>query len=272
MRWLLLCAPAKPGAAQVDRDGLALLEAVVPFLFRGALLLLRLLLLVLLRPPGTAAAAAAASWRPAQGALGGLQGDGEVEGLGAVLEADAERGLAALAVLHAQGEEAAAVERGLDGRGRVVVGRGGEQRAAARLVEHDVDSDLATASVVPVVAGIVAVAVVAGAGERGLDDAGAAGEDVALRGGRSARRPEPLSIGSAGVAFCCFRESSLSSQGRHITSPLAGTTVQQAPGSMSELVSSGVVVRLTCQYSYKKGRKGKLDYPYEYISRIISSI
>lgn len=142
----------KLGAAEVYCDGLALLEAVVLCLRLG--LCIRRVLALLRLPPK-----AAPSF---------LQRHGEVESVGPLLEANPQHGLTSLGVLNGDGEEAAAVDDGLDG-GAVVVGRGGEEGAGGRVLEDEVDLE-AGGSVV----GILALALV-----RSLEDAEARGEDVA---------------------------------------------------------------------------------------------
>lgn len=119
-------------AAEVDRDGLALLEAVVlGFRLLGGLCVSRVV----------AAAAAVRLFRlPAEAAPGLLQGDCEIKGLGALLEANAKNGFPALGVLDGDCEEAAAVDDGLDGAG-VEVGGCGEEGACGGVFEDEVDLD-----------------------------------------------------------------------------------------------------------------------------------
>lgn len=135
------------GAAEVYCDGLALLEAVVLCLRLGLCIsrVLALLRLPPKAPPGL------------------LQRHRQIESVGPLLKANPQHGLTSLGILNRDGEEAAAVDDGLDGAA-VVVGRSGEERAGGRIFEDEVDLD-ARSSV--------------GAFVRGLDDAEARGEDVA---------------------------------------------------------------------------------------------
>lgn len=144
---MLGSSSAELGAAEVYCDGLALLQAVVLGLRLGLAIsrVLALLRLPPKAPPGL------------------LQRHRQIESVGPFLKANPQHGLTSLGIFNSDGEEAAAVDDGLDGAA-VVVGRGGEERAGGRIFEDEVDLD-AGGSV--------------GAFVRGLDDAEARGEDVA---------------------------------------------------------------------------------------------
>lgn len=141
--------PAELGAAEVYCDGLALLQAVVLCLRLG-LAISRVLALLSL---------------PTQAPPGLLQRHRQIESVGSFLKANPQHGLTSLGILDGDGEEAAAVDDGLDGAA-VVVGRGGEERAGGRIFEDEVDLDARSS---------VGAGILVGR----LDDAEARGEDVA---------------------------------------------------------------------------------------------
>lgn len=156
----------------------------------------------------------------AQALLGLLQGDAEVEGLAALLEADAENSLAALVVLDADGEEAGGVEDGLhDGDGGV--GGGGEELAVGGVFEDDVDLD------------VVLLGGDAGGGARGDGDDGAArgadgdglGGGGGLPGGLENAQAggEDLAFGPAGS-----RVALIGGQGRDVVDVGAGGEEEDA--------------------------------------------
>lgn len=69
-----------------------------------------------------------------------LQRHGQIECVGALLEANAQHCFPSLWVFHCNGEEATAVDDGLDGAS-VVVRRGGKELAGGRVFEDEVDLD-----------------------------------------------------------------------------------------------------------------------------------